>query len=517
MTVIQAQNTNSGLSETHNDHNERHYHELTAPTPAKRTPLPKFQLFIVAMLQFSEPITATVIYPFINKFVRDTGVIQGDERKTGFYAGIIESMFFAAEALTVVYWGRASDYFGRRPILLIGPVGLALSMVGFGLSTNYWSLVVFRCMQGTFNGNIGVSKVVVAEITDSTNVAHAYAVLPIVWTSGSALGPIIGGLLSQPAKRWPNLFQKFIFFHQFPYYLPCVVSALIALVSSLFGFIGLKETLPSAVLRKKKRIVGKEQRATPDCTTSLLSGNNEQGYCSTTSTTSTIETAEPEDDLKDLVPPPLLSLLTPPVQLTLLIHGFMSFSEMSLQVLQPLIYSTSISLGGLGFDPKRIGLIMGTWGVVNIFFTLTCVPMLLQKFGARKIQILTHLSFASTLALYPILSYLVRRAGGADALVWAVMIIQLTFALITSASYASIYVLYLQGISNRASLGAINGMAHAVGCITRAIAPTVASSLFSISLKRHLAGGNMVFLILLGISVIGLRLTFLLPKRPIVD
>ncbi|KAG5352289.1 hypothetical protein C0989_002959 [Termitomyces sp. Mn162] len=357
MTVIQAQNTNSGLSETHNDHNERHYHELTAPTPAKRTPLPKFQLFIVAMLQFSEPITATVIYPFINKFVRDTGVIQGDERKTGFYAGIIESMFFAAEALTVVYWGRASDYFGRRPILLIGPVGLALSMVGFGLSTNYWSLVVFRCMQGTFNGNIGVSKVVVAE------------------------------------------------------------------------------TLPSAVLRKKKRIVGKEQRATPDCTTSLLSGNNEQGYYSTTSTTSTIETAEPEDDLKDLVPPPLLSLLTPPVQLTLLIHGFMSFSEMSLQVLQPLIYSTSISLGGLGFDPKRIGLIMGTWGVVNIFFTLTCVPMLLQKFGARKIQILTHLSFASTLALYPILSYLVRRAGGADALVWAVMIIQLTFALITSASY----------------------------------------------------------------------------------
>ncbi|KNZ78843.1 Protein ZINC INDUCED FACILITATOR 1 [Termitomyces sp. J132] len=470
------------------------------------------------MLQFAEPITATVIYPFINKFVRDTGVIQGDERKTGYYAGVIESTFFVAEALTVVYWGRASDYFGRRPILLIGPVGLALSMVGFGLSTNYWSLVVFRCMQGAFNGNIGVSKVVMAEITDSTNVADAFALIPIMWTCGSALGPIIGGLLSQPAKRWPKVFQKLIFFHQFPYYLPCVVSAFIALVSSVIGFIGLKEagsafSLP--VFRKKKRITAVEQCATPDCTTSLLSGPNEQDY-SATSTASTIESAEPEDELRDLAPPPLLSLLTPPVQLTLLVYGFMTFSDMSLQVLRPLIYSTSISLGGLGFDPYRIGTIMGTWGVINAIFTLTCVPMLLRKFGARKIQIFTHFSYVSTLALYPILSYLVRRASGADALVWAVMVIQLTFALTTSASYASIFVLLLESISNRASLGAVNGMAQAVGCITRAIAPTVASSLFSISLERHLAGGHMVFLILFGISVIGLRLTFLLPKRSVV-
>ena len=98
-----------------------------------------------------------------------------------------------------------------------------------------------------------------AQITDSTNVADAFALIPVMWTCGSALGyvfrvfsmsdvnknvicrPIIGGMLSQPAKRWPNVFHKLIFFHQFPYYLPCLVSAVIALASSLFGFIGLKE------------------------------------------------------------------------------------------------------------------------------------------------------------------------------------------------------------------------------------------------------------------------------------
>jgi hypothetical protein len=55
----------------------------------KPTPLPKLQLFIVFLIQFGEPITALVIYPFINQLVRETGIINGDERKTGYYAGII--------------------------------------------------------------------------------------------------------------------------------------------------------------------------------------------------------------------------------------------------------------------------------------------------------------------------------------------------------------------------------------------------------------------------------------------
>ena len=55
----------------------------------KPTPLPKFQIFIVLLIQFAEPITGVVIYPFINQFVRETGITNGDERKTGYYAGII--------------------------------------------------------------------------------------------------------------------------------------------------------------------------------------------------------------------------------------------------------------------------------------------------------------------------------------------------------------------------------------------------------------------------------------------
>ena len=65
-------------------------------------------------------------------------------------------MFFFSEFMTCLQWGRLSDYYGRRPVLLFGPLGLALSMYGFGLSKTFWQLCIFRFLQGTFNGNIGL-------------------------------------------------------------------------------------------------------------------------------------------------------------------------------------------------------------------------------------------------------------------------------------------------------------------------------------------------------------------------
>ena len=52
-----------------------------------KTPLPKLQLFILFYVQLAEPIASTVIYPFVNQLVRETGITNGDERKTGYYAG----------------------------------------------------------------------------------------------------------------------------------------------------------------------------------------------------------------------------------------------------------------------------------------------------------------------------------------------------------------------------------------------------------------------------------------------
>lgn len=72
----------------------------------------------------------------------------------------------------MLQWGRASDHLGRKPILLGGLLGLTLSIIGFGLSKQFWSVVLARCAEGALCGNIGVLKGVIAEITDETNMAQ---------------------------------------------------------------------------------------------------------------------------------------------------------------------------------------------------------------------------------------------------------------------------------------------------------------------------------------------------------
>ena len=156
-------------------------------------------------MQFCEPITATVIFPFVFQLVNETGVTKGNADRTGYYAGIIvrpclfisppaddlsgqQSTFFLVETLFVLQWGILSDKIGRKPVVLIGLLGLTLSMLCFGLSRTFPALVASRSLVGLLNGNVGVLKSMLGELTDDTNLAQGFAFLPIVWSMGATIG-----------------------------------------------------------------------------------------------------------------------------------------------------------------------------------------------------------------------------------------------------------------------------------------------------------------------------------------
>ena len=48
----------------------------TTENLAVQTPFPKLQLFLILLIQFSEPMSSVIIYPFINQFVWDTGITR---------------------------------------------------------------------------------------------------------------------------------------------------------------------------------------------------------------------------------------------------------------------------------------------------------------------------------------------------------------------------------------------------------------------------------------------------------
>jgi len=70
---------------------------------------------------------------------------------------------------------------GRRPVLLIGLCGLMLSTTLFGVSKTFLTLTVSRALSGALNGNAGVMKSMMAEITDETNQAQAFGFMPLIF------------------------------------------------------------------------------------------------------------------------------------------------------------------------------------------------------------------------------------------------------------------------------------------------------------------------------------------------
>lgn len=111
---------------------------------------------------------------------------------------------------------------------------------------------------------------------------------------------------------------------------------------------------------------------------------------------------------------------------------------MSCQVILPLMYSTSISLGGLEFDAYRIGMLLSISGVVNSVVMLFVLGRAVRVFGARAVHIFSYSTYLLHIVLYPIASSLAQRSGGVDGTVWAVIIVQLMCRLMNGMSYGNV-------------------------------------------------------------------------------
>jgi MFS family permease len=88
----------------------------------------------------------------------------GNDANASFYAGLLVSAFAVAEACTAMIWGTISDRYGRKPIILIGLAGTALSSLVFGFAKNFWVALGARVIGGLLNGNVAVMQTMVAEL-----------------------------------------------------------------------------------------------------------------------------------------------------------------------------------------------------------------------------------------------------------------------------------------------------------------------------------------------------------------
>lgn len=108
--------------------------------------------------------------------------------------GIVVGAYSAIQLLLAPLWGRVSDRYGRRPVLLLGLFGSAMSYVLFALAGNWWLLLISRLLDGGSGATINVAQAYFADATAPEDRARAMGKIGAAVGLGFIVGPMIGGI-----------------------------------------------------------------------------------------------------------------------------------------------------------------------------------------------------------------------------------------------------------------------------------------------------------------------------------
>lgn len=195
-----------------------------------------------ALCRLCEPIAFMSTFPYAYRMVESFNITQ-DETQISVYAGMLITAFAFAEFSTGTLWGSISDRIGRKPVLIMGLFGTALSMIFFGFARSLPAAIMARALGGLLNGNSGVLQTTVAElVTKKEHQAQAYAVMPFIWSMGSIIGPAMGGALAMPCTSHQSWCTKGSLLDTYPFLLPNICCVLILCAGMIFGIMFLEET-----------------------------------------------------------------------------------------------------------------------------------------------------------------------------------------------------------------------------------------------------------------------------------
>ncbi|KAL5632163.1 hypothetical protein ACGC1H_000243 [Rhizoctonia solani] len=477
--------------------NDQPHNDRVSQHSQNRTPLPTKQLVALCLMRFAEPVSFSVIFPFINQMIEEVGVTN-DPKAIGYYSGFVEGVFALAQFCTVCFWGSLSDRIGRRPVLILGLCGVIASTVLFGTSRSFFMMVVARALSGALSGNVAVIKSALAEITDETNQGAAFAYLPLCWSVGSLIAPTLGGFLSHPAERYPSLFN-YELLRQYPFLLPCLFGSGLSTIGLISGIFLFDETLIKSKQHSRPSTTEHSEPSEP----LLATGTHSSRYSRISSYR---DVGEPIPSMWDI-------LRNISVQRVLVAYAFMALISVSLNAVCVLWLYTPIKLGGVGFSTSEIGVTLAVSGLLTTIVAVIVFPPIERWVGVVTLYKFGMAMQVVSVTTFPLAHALALAAGNKGAYLGAS--IMLSVRCIAGIVFVCNMLLVNRSAPSRRSLGAVNGLAQMVASASRALGPGAATSLFAISVQKNLLGGSLVWFVLAAIGILGLVAACRIPSdRP---
>lgn len=120
--------------------------------------------------------------------------------------GLLSASYSAMHFLFSPLWGRLSDRFGRRPVLLIGLAGSSAAFLMFGLSTTLEMLFAARILAGILSSaTLPTAQAYIADTTSEADRAKGMGLIGAAFGMGFIFGPAVGGILTQYGYGVPAL------------------------------------------------------------------------------------------------------------------------------------------------------------------------------------------------------------------------------------------------------------------------------------------------------------------------
>ena len=143
-------------------------------------------LLIVFLIVFIDLVGFGIVIPILPYYAKEFGA-------SGWELGWLMTSYSLMQFLFSPFWGRISDRYGRRPILLMSILGTSIFMAVLGFADSLMWLFIGRTLAGFFGANISTAYAYVSDITTEENRAKGMGLVGAAFGLGFIFGPAIGG------------------------------------------------------------------------------------------------------------------------------------------------------------------------------------------------------------------------------------------------------------------------------------------------------------------------------------
>ncbi|CAJ2503508.1 Uu.00g109020.m01.CDS01 [Anthostomella pinea] len=441
-------------------------------------------------------------------------------------AGLLQGAFTGAQVLTAFLWGKAADasWCGRKNVLIIGLFGTAISCLGYGFASSFWAAASWRAAGGGINGTVGIIRTMIAEITvERKYQSRAFLILPISFSVASTFGPLMGGLLADPAMTLPGLFGEgavwgFGWIMKYPYALPSLINA-VAL--ALVGFLVLFALEETSSKRKTKFDIGLHIAGRIKST--ILRKPAHDGYYKLEtwdfpdSPTPDVVAIQEKPQVPVTAPQmkrprrtlPFRRVWTSNVIFTLITEAFYDFQLGAFTNLWTLFLSSPRSTpeetaqrslpwvfsGGLGMPAATVGIATSILGILGMALQIFLYPPIHARLGTLRGFRYFMLLFPVAYFLAPYLAVLPSAtespAPASGSAIWMYMTVVQVFQVMARTVTLPATIILLNNCSPHPSvLGLVHGLGQSVSAGFRTVGPVVGGWWYGASLESGVVGAG---------------------------